>query len=223
MTFNRYTMPLLSLLATMFVLTLAGPVIAKDEDEAAGEAAYAGDPFYLAECPVKGIKLGDEPEVLIYEGRELRFCCTGCVAKFEADPQKYISEIDAKMIADQLPYYALTTCPVTDEPLDSMGGPVDIIHNNRLVRFCCAGCIDEFKSNPETYIKKLDDAAKDKQAAGYPLMTCIVLPDEQYEEEHYYITVAGRVFRLCCGGCEAEVRSKPAEWIAKLEAAWASN
>jgi YHS domain-containing protein len=217
MRLNRLATLALTLLLGLLATAAAG---AKETATDAEAQAYTGDPYYFDTCPVTGAKLGDTAVTYVTDsGRQLRFCCTDCVGKFEADPQAYLPALDAKIVADQLPRYALTTCPITDEPLDSMGGVVDHVWNNRLVRFCCAGCIDEFESQPEKYVKKLDAAAIAQQASSYPLKTCLVLPDEAYEDEHT-IVVAGRVFKLCCGGCEAEVQSNPAEWIAKLDAAW---
>ena len=46
-------------------------------------------------------------------------------------------------------------CPVTDEPLGSMGVPVKVTVKGRTVYLCCAGCEDELKSNPDKYLAKL--------------------------------------------------------------------
>jgi YHS domain-containing protein len=48
---------------------------------------------------------------------------------------------------------AQKTCPV-------MGGPIDpgvyTDHEGRRVYFCCPGCIDTFKQEPEAYLAKID-------------------------------------------------------------------
>jgi hypothetical protein len=103
-----------------------------------------------------------------------------------------------------------------------MGEPVNIIYNNRLVRFCCAGCIEEFNSDPAKYLGYIDEAIQKQQAASYPLDHCIVLTDQNFKPGHDII-VGGRLFRLCCGGCEQEVRTNPATWIAALDKAWADK
>ena len=61
--------------------------------------------------------------------------------------------------------YPLKTCVVSDEPL-----PADFVaytHRepgkpDRVVRLCCEGCIEDFRINPEKFLKKLD-AAKTKK------------------------------------------------------------
>lgn len=68
--------------------------------------------------------------------------------------------------------YPLTTCVVSDEKLESggaMGDPIDYIYKqegkpDRLVRFCCKSCIDDFKKEPAKYLKIIDDAAAKKNA-----------------------------------------------------------
>ena len=67
--------------------------------------------------------------------------------------------------AKQADNYPLKTCVVSDEPLGSMGEYTTYIHKeagkpDRTVRFCCDGCIDDFKKDPAKFLAKLDAAAK---------------------------------------------------------------
>lgn len=62
--------------------------------------------------------------------------------------------------------YPLNTCVVTGESLEGgeMGDPVNYIHKvpgqpDRLVRFCCGGCIKDFKKSPAKHLQKIDEAA----------------------------------------------------------------
>jgi len=62
------------------------------------------------------------------------------------------------------PDYPLTTCVVSDEGLYDMGEPVEYVHReagkpDRLILFCCNHCVKDFKKDPATYLKKLDEAA----------------------------------------------------------------
>ena len=67
---------------------------------------------------------------------------------------------DAAIIAKQIASYPIATCVVTSGKLGSMGKTVDYLHEGRLVRFCCSGCIPAFKKNPDLYLAKIDQAAK---------------------------------------------------------------
>ena len=52
----------------------------------------------LATCPVSGEKLGGDmgqPYVFIYQGQEVKLCCSMCKAKFDKDPEKFIAKIRA--------------------------------------------------------------------------------------------------------------------------------
>jgi hypothetical protein len=57
--------------------------------------------------------------------------------------------------ADQAPSlenYPLKSCVVSDEPLGSMGDAIKYTHReagkpDRLVLFCCEGCIEDFKGD----------------------------------------------------------------------------
>ncbi len=46
-------------------------------------------------------------------------------------------------------------CPVTGEPLDSMGGPVRVEVAGKIVFVCCKGCEAPLRKNPEKYLSKL--------------------------------------------------------------------
>jgi hypothetical protein len=48
-------------------------------------------------------------------------------------------------------------CPVTDEPLGSMGTPIKVTVEGREVFVCCEGCVDELKDNFAKYQGKLPE------------------------------------------------------------------
>jgi len=53
-------------------------------------------PYPLTICLVGGDELGKmgDPEVLVYEGREIKVCCGACVASFKEDPARYLKVLD---------------------------------------------------------------------------------------------------------------------------------
>lgn len=105
-------------------------------------------------CIVSGMKLGSMGDPYVHEhgGREIRFCCGGCVGKFNADAANYLAKLDKMIIEKQKADYPLAVCVVSDEPLED---PVDVVYQNLLVRLCCKGCVADFESDPESYLKKL--------------------------------------------------------------------
>lgn len=54
-------------------------------------------------CPVSGETLegGEmgEPVSYAYHGRTIKFCCTSCIKKFEADPAKYLAKLPGETVA----------------------------------------------------------------------------------------------------------------------------
>ena len=60
------------------------------------------------------------------------------------------SSPDDKLLAERQ-----KLCPVTEEPLDSMGGPVKLVVEGRVVFICCKGCEARLRAKPGEYLKKL--------------------------------------------------------------------
>lgn len=59
------------------------------------------------------------------------------------------------MSEDQLLAARQKVCPVTEEPLDSMGGPVRLVVDGRVVFICCRGCENRLRAKSAEYLKKL--------------------------------------------------------------------
>jgi YHS domain-containing protein len=77
-----------AMLVASFLVPLAGL--------AADQKAEKLKPYTLKTCIVSGDKLGEmgDPFVYAYKGREIKFCCKGCIKDFNKEPQKYIKLID---------------------------------------------------------------------------------------------------------------------------------
>ena len=44
-------------------------------------------------CPVSGEDIEDHDHLVTYAGKTFALCCNKCVAKFEKDPEKYVSKL----------------------------------------------------------------------------------------------------------------------------------
>jgi YHS domain-containing protein len=179
--------------------------------------------YPLSTCPISGKALGSmgDPVIKTYEGRQVRFCCAGCVPTFEADTAKHLKKVDEQIIASQLPYYPLTTCPISGGKLGSMGEPDNFVYQNRLVRFCCDSCRGSFLKDPATHMAAIDKAAADEQRASYPLKTCPVTGKNLGSMgEPAEVILAGRLIRLCCPPCERQLRADPVAYLAEIDDAW---
>jgi YHS domain-containing protein len=83
-------------------LLLSGFTVSAQAEEGvkADDAALIAKlvPTYpLKTCVVSGEALGGEMGATfdyLYQGRLVRFCCKGCVKKFNAEPEKFLKMID---------------------------------------------------------------------------------------------------------------------------------
>ncbi|RNC80998.1 MAG: hypothetical protein ED559_04125 [Phycisphaera sp.] len=199
-----------------------------DHDRHAGGTTDAEpwtDSFSLDTCPVSGGKLGSmgDPVLKVYDGREVRFCCAGCIGKFEADQEGYWKAIDKQIVKDQIRYYPTETCIVSGEPLFENGEDIaaNVVYGNRLVRLCCKMCEREFKADSKKFIDELDEVTADAQRTEYPLATCVVAGGALGSMgEPTEMVVAGRLMRFCCAGCEPKVKADPVKYIAEIDEAW---
>ena len=198
-------------------IALAGPTTAPD---------VTGDPYLLDTCPVSGQKLGSmgDPVVKTIDGREVRFCCGGCVGRFEANTAKYFTAIDKAIATQQMPFYPLKTCVVSGESLIVKGKDISVnyVYRNRLVRLCCKGCIRELNAEPAGFLKNLDAAVIKAQSADYPLQHCVVLEGSKLGSrgDPVEIVVANRLVKFCCPRCRPKFEQDPAAYLVRLDKAW---
>jgi hypothetical protein len=82
-----------------------------------------------------------------------------------------VTQKEAAWAAKARESYPLQECVASGEKLGSMGETPQFIYRvdgkpDRLVVFCCEGCVDDFKSDPSKHIAKLDAAAAKKAGSG---------------------------------------------------------
>jgi hypothetical protein len=78
-----------------------------------------------------------------------------------------VSEVDAAWLAEARKSYPLAVCAVSEEDLGGMGEATEWVYRakgqpDRLVKFCCDGCIEDFLDNPTAGLARIDAAAKQK-------------------------------------------------------------
>ena len=84
---------LLILAVTAFVLPVRAAEKAKEPVVAKMIKKIKDGPYPLTTCVVLGSKLGGKmgkPFIYHHKGREVRFCCKGCLPAFKKDPTKYL-------------------------------------------------------------------------------------------------------------------------------------
>jgi len=203
------------------------------------QAKREGMPYPLPTCIVSGEPLGADTVTLILEnqksgadnGRELKFCCSKCVERFQANPGDYLPKFNAEIVKQQLAWYPAVSCPVMpDEKLPMPGQPgadevKNVVYKNRLVRLCCAKCVRRFNANPEQFLKLLDESIIAASSGSYPLSTCPI-SGKPLGEGAQNVIAANRLVKVCCRGCIAAVDNDPmkyAEMVSKAPAKPAPN
>jgi len=86
---------------TLVAIALAVPFLASpfaglaDDTNSVAPAKPKRD--LLTTCPVSGDKLGEmgKPYTFVYEGQEIKLCCSGCKKDFDKDPAKFVAKIRA--------------------------------------------------------------------------------------------------------------------------------
>ncbi len=66
--------------------------------QTADAANSAAKPYTLDTCIVSDEKLDSmgEPVVKIYDGQEVKFCCSNCIEDFEKDKAKFLTKLEKK-------------------------------------------------------------------------------------------------------------------------------
>lgn len=44
-------------------------------------------------CPVTGEDVDSDTPTVVYQGKTIGFCCSGCIKKFQKDPEKYMKNL----------------------------------------------------------------------------------------------------------------------------------
>ena len=72
-----------------------------------------------------------------------------------AEHGEYEEELSQLSAADRVLAEKQKLCPVSGQPLGSMGKPYKVTVNGQDVFLCCQGCEGKIKGSPEKYLAKL--------------------------------------------------------------------
>ncbi len=126
-------------------------------------------PLYpLKTSVVSGRPLPDKPLDVVVGNRLVRVVDEAEKASLNREPRKYLKALDEAVIAHQGKDYPLTTCPVSGDELEGMGGSVDVVLAGRLIRLCCDGCREDLDKEPARFIRRIDEARKAARGAEKP-------------------------------------------------------
>jgi YHS domain-containing protein len=108
-------------------------------------------------CPVSGRAVNKE--VAIETGNaKVAFCCEGCLGKYEkADDEGKLKVLFADF---EKGFTNQVKCPVSGKPINPAAS---LEHEGKKVYFCCEGCPNAFKADPEKFLAKLPQFAKEEK------------------------------------------------------------
>lgn len=86
-----------------------------------------------------------------FQGYRVFFCCEGCRAPFEKEPERYLKKMKAKGITP-MKLKKQAHCPVSGQAIKA-DSYVDV--NGKRVYVCCDGCKIKVQDNPEKYFRKV--------------------------------------------------------------------
>lgn len=70
----------------------------------------------------------------------------------------YIFAVDSETQKETI-FVGNKFCPVSGEKIDE-ASHVTYEYKGKIYRFCCLGCVEEFKKDPERYIEKMEKQEK---------------------------------------------------------------
>lgn len=111
--------------------------------------------------------------------------------------------------------YLLATDPVTGELLGKT--PVIVHHESRELRFASQANADQFKTDPKTYLAKVDKQLVQQQLPHYAMNTCLVSGDKLAEGETVNYIHNNRLVRFCCESCINSFTQDPAKFLKQLD------
>lgn len=179
-------------------------------------------PYPLSVCATGETSLKDiaRPKRFVIDGRELMTCCAKCRAKIEAEPQKYLKEIDKKIKAQQAASYPLDRCVAMDKPVKE--GDRELFIDNHYIRLCCAKCVRRVEENPRKYVKLIDSAIIARDSKAYPLATDPV-SGKPLGEKPVELVYAGRLVRFENEASVKEFRINPSRYSDAIFAAYGGD
>lgn len=126
-----------------------------------------------AKCPVTGDEfiVNKFTPALEYKGRTYFFCCADCPVEFKKNPDKYAGAPVPAPITDTaktaeavkspvMPHIITdaevgqsAVCPVMGTTITVTKDTLSAEYKGKVYYFCCSGCPDEFKANPDKFAK----------------------------------------------------------------------
>lgn len=142
-----------------------------------------------------------------------------------------MGKLPSGKLSDEMLISLQATCPITGQPLGSMGKPPKITIGDKSLFVCCAGCTKKVEASPEQYFTKYYTAKGEQvregvfkstlaDAAAIAAQESCPVMDEPLGGMGVPLKVAvkGKAVYICCAGCAKKLHAEPAKYLAVLKA-----
>ena len=156
-------------------------------------------------CPVMGGEIDFSISADTDQG-PVFFCCSRCIGKFKADPEKFAAKVAEHQAGlAKLPRIQVT-CPFSVQPINT---EIFADRDGGKVYTCCGGCL---KKIPE-------DSKKAQQllAAHYTYQTKCPVSGRAIKPDVFTTTGDGHKVYMCCKGCVGKFDAEPAKYADGLK------
>jgi len=159
----------------------------------------------LPHCPVMDEPVDFNISTMTDDG-PVYFCCSMCIEKFKADPDKYAKQVATQRAALAKRERVQVTCPLSGKPIDKK---VFTGKGKDRVFFCCTDCKAKYEKEPAKYAAKL--------AASYTYQTICPVMGNKIDPAVFTDLPTGERIYYCCAGCDKKLREEPEKYAAKLK------
>ncbi|MFZ0708251.1 MAG: heavy metal translocating P-type ATPase [Candidatus Korobacteraceae bacterium] len=169
-----------------------------------------------------------------HQGESYYFCSPGCMHKFVSDPGKYLSaSYKPGGMSSEATVQIGASCKIDRDPVcgmnvDPANAAASVEYEHKLYHFCCKGCAEKFKSDPQKYLAPsyspggMSHKPQMVSIGGFGQPMTAPKPQRDpvcgmnVDPAKAAATFAhkGTTYYFCCRGCAEKFRGEPEKYLA---------
>ena len=108
-------------------------------------------------------------------------------------------------------------CPIMDFNFDVKAGTLVIDYKGNSIYFCCEGCPQEFRKDPDKYLAQTEfrDRRPTPEEIGKEAWCTVMKHKIKISANTPVIDYHGKSFYFCCPGCPLEFKKNPDKYMAQ--------
>lgn len=125
-------------------------------------------------CGMK-VKIAGAKSTTVHGGQTYYFCNPKCLAKFTAEPQRYLKASEEQLAAAASSENAID--PVCGMKVKIAGAKNTTVHGGQTYYFCNPKCLAKFTAEPERYLKPAEERPAPPPTTPGAIYTCPMHPE----------------------------------------------